>query len=499
MRPEEGKQDGLAPETGDMSAQEFRRYGHEVVDWISDYLSHNERYPVLAQVEPGQLRSQLPSSPPQRGEPMEEILADVDRIVVPALTHWNHPSFFAYFATSASAPGILGELLSAAFDTKAMLWRTSPASTELEEVALDWLRQMMGLPATFEGIIYDTASVASLHAIAAAREALNLRVREDGMSGRPDLPVLRLYASEQSHSSIEKALIALGLGQRSLVKVQTDSEFRMDALALARLIDEDRRASLLPFCVVATVGTTSTTSVDPVPDIARICAREKLWLHVDAAYAGSAAVVPELRHLFEGCERADSFVTNPHKWLFTPFDLSALYSPRLDVLRRAFTLIPEYLRTPEQETVRNGSDYGVQLGRRFRALKLWMIIRYFGHEGLAARLREHCRIAREFAAWVAESHDWETLAPAPFSVVCFRARTRVEGEADDERSSRLDALNERLMNAVNATGEAFLSHTKLKGVFTLRLAVGNLRTTEQHVRRAWQLLNEKLAEATGEG
>ena len=423
---------------------------------------------------------------------MDEILSDVDRLVVPAITHWNHPSFFAYFATSASAPGILGELLSAAFDTKAMLWRTSPASTELEEVALDWLRQMMGLPATFEGIIYDTASVASLHAIAAAREALNLGVREDGMSGRPDLPLLRLYASEQSHSSIEKALIALGLGQRSLVKVPTDSEFRMDAVALARLIDEDRRAGLLPFCVVATVGTTSTTSVDPVPDIARICAREKLWLHVDAAYAGSAAIVPELRHSFEGCERADSFVTNPHKWLFTPFDLSALYSPRLDVLRRAFTLIPEYLRTPEQETVRNGSDYGVQLGRRFRALKLWMIIRYFGHEGLAARLREHCRIAREFAAWVEESHDWETLAPAPFSVVCFRARTRVEGETDAERSSRLDALNERLMNAVNATGEAFLSHTKLGGVFTIRLAVGNLRTTERHVRRAWQLLNEQL-------
>ena len=499
MKPEEGKHDGLAPETSDMSAEEFRRYGHEVVDWISVYLSHSERYPVLAQVEPGQLRSQLPSSPPQRGEPMEEILADVDRIVVPALTHWNHPSFFAYFATSASAPGILGELLSAAFDTKAMLWRTSPASTELEEVALDWLRQMMGLPATFEGIIYDTASVASLHAIAAAREALNLRVREDGMSGRPDLPLLRLYASEQSHSSIEKALIALGLGQRSLVKVPTDSVFRMDAVALARLIDEDRRAGLLPFCVVATVGTTSTTSVDPVPDIARICEREKLWLHVDAAYAGSAAIVPELRHYFEACERADSFVTNPHKWLFTPFDLSALYSPRLSLLRRAFTLTPEYLRTPEQETVRNGSDYGVQLGRRFRALKLWMIIRYFGHEGLAARLREHCRIARAFAAWVEESPDWELLAPAPFSVVCFRARTRVEGETEEERSSRLDALNERLMNAVNATGEAFLSHTKLKGVFTLRLAVGNLRTTEQHVRRAWQLLNEKLAEATGEG
>jgi aromatic-L-amino-acid decarboxylase len=492
MKESNSERDKLAPPTGDMSADEFRRHGHEVIDWIADYFTNIERYPVLAQVEPGQLRSQLPQSPPRRGEPMSEILADVDRLVVPALTHWNHPSFFAYFATTASAPGILGELLSAAFDTKAMLWRTSPASTELEEVALDWLRQLMGLPHEFEGIIYDTASVATMHAVAAAREALDLRVREDGMSGRADLPLLRLYASEQSHSSVEKALIALGLGQRSLCKVPADAEFRMDAAALAHLIEEDRRAGILPFCVVATVGTTSTTSIDPVPAIADICKREDLWLHIDAAYAGSAAIVPELRHILQGCERADSLVTNPHKWLFTPFDLSALYCRRLDVLQRAFTLTPEYLRTPEAASVRNGSDYGVQLGRRFRALKLWMILRYFGHEGLAARIREHCRLARLFAGWVEDSPVWEMLAPVPLSVVCFRARTRVEGETDEACASRLDALNERLMNAVNATGEAFLSHTKLNGVFTLRLAVGNIRTTEAHVRRAWQLLNQKL-------
>jgi aromatic-L-amino-acid decarboxylase len=487
---------GLAPESGDMTAEEFRRYGHEVVDFIAEYFSHPERHPVLAQVKPGELRSQLPPSPPERGEPMGAILADVSRLVVPALTHWNHPSFFAYFATSASSPGILGEMLSAAFDAKAMLWRTSPASTELEEVALDWLRQLMGLPEEFGGVIYDTASVATMHAVAAAREALGLRVREDGMSGRPDLPLLRLYASEQAHSSVEKALIALGLGQRSLRKVPADAEFRMDAAALKRAIEEDRAEGLLPFCVVATVGTTSTTSIDPVPDIADVCEREKLWLHVDAAYAGSAAVVPELRHVLDGCARADSLVTNPHKWLFTPFDLSALYSRRLDVLRRAFTLTPEYLRTPESEAVRNGSDYGVQLGRRFRALKLWMILRYFGHEGLAARIREHCRLAREFAAWVEESTDWELLAPVPFSVVCFRATKAGEGEDDSEgggREVRLEALNERLMGAVNATGEIFLSHTKLNGVFTLRLAVGNIRTEESHVRRAWALLNEKLS------
>jgi aromatic-L-amino-acid decarboxylase len=493
------KEEAGAPESGDMSPEEFRRFGHEVVDWVAGYLSRPEAYPVLAQVEPGQLRSQLPASPPERGEPMSEILADVGRLVVPALTHWNHPSFFAYFATSSSAPGILGELLAAAFDAKGMLWRTSPASTELEEVALDWLRQLMGLPEEFGGVIYDTASVATMHAVAAAREALNLGVREDGMSGRPDLPLLRLYASEQAHSSVEKSLIALGLGQRSLVKVPADAEFRMDAGALARLIEEDRRAGCLPFCVVATVGTTSTTSVDPVPAVADVCARERLWLHVDAAYAGSAAVVPEMRHVLAGCERADSLVTNPHKWLFTPFDLSALYCRRLDVLRRAFTLTPEYLRTTEAGEVRNGSDYGVQLGRRFRSLKLWMILRYFGHEGLAARIREHCRLAREFAGWVEGSEEWELLAPVPFSVVCFRARTQVAGEADGAGAARLDALNERLMAAANATGEIFLSHTKLNGVFTLRLAVGNIRTTGRHVRRAWELLNEKLSEISSEG
>ena len=361
-------------------------------------------------------------------------------------------------------------------------------------MTLDWLRQMMGLPLEFKGIIYDTASVASMHAIAAAREALRLRIREEGMSGRVDLPLLRVYASEQSHSSIEKGLIALGLGQRSLSKIPTDCQFRMKADALARSIEEDRSAGVLPFCVVATVGTTSTTSVDPVPAIAALCQREKLWLHVDAAYAGSAAIVPELRHLFDGCERADSLVTNPHKWLFTPFDLSVLYCRRIDVLSRAFTLIPEYLRTPEQETVRNGSDYGVQLGRRFRALKLWMIIRYFGHEGLAARIREHCRLARLFGGWVEDSSHWEMLAPVVFSVVCFRARTRIDGETIEEEAVRLDALNERLMNAVNVTGKAFLSHTKLNRVFTLRLAVGNIRTGESHVRRVWQLLNQKLAE-----
>ncbi len=476
-----------------MPAEEFRRFGHEIIDWIADYFERIEGLPVLAQIEPGELRAQLPETPPQTGESMEAILADVDRLIVPALTHWSHPSFFAYFATSTSAPGIFGELLSAAFDVKSMLWRTSPAATELEEVVLDWLRQMIGLDNGMSGFIYDTASVSSMHAIAAAREGVELRIREEGMSGRNDLLLLRVYASEQAHSSIDKGIITLGLGQRALRKIPADSEFRLDAKALAESIDEDKRNGMLPFCVVATVGTTSTSSVDPVPAIVEICEKHAMWLHVDAAYAGSAAIVPELRQILDGCDRADSLVLNPHKWLFTPFDLSVLYCRHLDLLRRAFSLVPEYLRTPEQEKVRSGSDYGVQLGRRFRALKLWMIIRYFGHEGLAARIREHCRLAKLFASWIEESSDWELMAPVPFGLVCFRACPSDGGETEEIQAKRLDALNEAVMHGVNATGKAFLSHTKLNDKLTLRLSIGNIRTTERHVRRVWELLNEQLA------
>ncbi len=467
-----------------MRPDEFRRLGHELIDWIAAYFEKIEELPVLAAIEPGDLKSQLPGVPPSQGEPMEEIIADLDRLIVPALTHWSHPSFFAYFATSTSAPGIFGELLSAAFDNKAMLWRTSPASTELEEVVLDWLRQMMGLDRGMQGIIYDTASVSSLHAIAAAREGVEKRIREEGMSGRPDLPLLRVYVSEQSHSSIEKAVITLGLGQRSLRKIPTDSEFRMDANALAAAIKEDKQNGYLPFCIVATIGTTSTSSIDPVKEIVPIGEEHAMWLHVDAAYAGSAAIVPELQHILAGCERADSLVTNPHKWLFTPFDLSVLYCRHMDLLKRAFSLVPEYLRTPEQEKVRSGSDYGIQLGRRFRALKLWMVMRYFGHDGLAARIREHCRLAKLFASWVDESPDWEMLAPVPLGLVCFRACP--------ENADNLDALNEAIMHAVNTSGRALLSHTRLNDKLTLRLAIGNIRTTEEHVRQVWELLNQTL-------
>lgn len=484
--------EGISPALGDMSAAEFRRFGHELIDWIAEYFERIEDLPVLSQIEPGALKAQLPESPPAAGEPMQQIIADVDRLIVPALTHWSHPSFFAYFATSTSAPGIFGELLSAAFDNKAMLWRTSPASTELEEVTLDWLRQMMGLDPGYTGMIYDTASVSSMHAIAAAREGVELRIREEGMSGRRDLPLLRVYISEQAHSSIEKGVITLGLGQRGLRKIPTDAEFRMDVKALEAAIEEDKENGYVPFCIVATVGTTSTSSIDPVAEMIPIGEKYAMWLHVDAAYAGSAAVVPELRHILKGCERADSVAVNPHKWLFTPFDLSVLYCRHMDLLRRAFSLVPEYLRTPEQEKVRSGSDYGIQLGRRFRALKLWMIIRYFGHEGLAARIREHCRLAKLFASWVEESANWELMAPVPLALVCFRAGPVTNAIDNSEQATRLDALNEAIMHGVNATGKALLSHTKLNDQITLRLSIGNIRTTEEHVRQVWKLLNEQL-------
>ncbi len=475
-----------------MDREEFRRHGHAVVDWVADYLDAPERYPVLSRVAPGDVRRALPDEAPEHGEPFERIFADFERVIVPGLTHWNHPGFFAYFAISASPPGVLAEFLAAALNVQAMLWRTSPAATELEEVSLGWLRRLIGLPDAFEGVIYDTASIASLHALASARFAAVEDINRAGMTGRSQVPQLCVYASEHAHSSIDKAVVLLGLGLDWLRKIPADDRFRMRPDALADAIAADRRAGHRPIAVVATVGTTSTTSVDPVPAIADVCGRERVWLHVDAAYAGVAAIIPEYRETLAGCDRADSLVVNPHKWLFTPFDLSAFYCRRMDVLRAAFSLTPVYLQTPEAGQVRNLMDTGIQLGRRFRALKLWMILRHFGAEGIRTRLSEHMRLARLFASWVEADADFEMLAPVPFSVVCFRARPadRVWSDAD------LDRLNEALIERVNRSGDVFLSHTKLDGRFTIRLAVGHLKTTERHVQRAWDLLREHLTPLT---
>jgi aromatic-L-amino-acid decarboxylase len=472
-----------------MDPADFRRHGHALVDWIAEYLAGSERYPVLSRVSPGDVRRALPAEAPEQGETFDAIFADFERVLVPALTHWNHPGFFGYFAITASEPGILAELLSAALNQQAMLWRTSPAATELEEVALGWLRGLMGLPPSFEGVIYDTASIASLHALAAARESAIPGVREAGLSAHGGR--VRIYCSEQAHSSIDKGVILLGLGQHALRKIPVDAQFRMQADALRAAIAEDRAAGVQPIAVVATIGTTSTTSVDPVAAVAALCRAEGIWLHVDAAYAGVAAIIPEYRAEFDGWEGADSIVVNPHKWLFTPFDLSAFYCRRMDVIRQAFSLVPEYLKTAEASRgARDLMDTGIQLGRRFRSLKLWMILRHFGAEGVRSALAEHIRLAQLFSQWIDADHDFERLAPVPFSVVCFRARPGGRQLTDSE----LDTLNEKLLEAVNATGEVFLSHTRLHDRFALRLAVGNLRTTERHVARAWKLLKTHTAQ-----
>jgi aromatic-L-amino-acid/L-tryptophan decarboxylase len=469
------------PPTGDMKADEFRRHAHELADWIAEYFDTVEEEPVLARVRPGEIARRIPATAPDAGEPISRILDDFHRDIFPGVTHWNHPSFLAFFAISGSAPGVLGEMLTAALNVNAMLWRTGPAATELEERTVGWVRQLIGLPGTFQGVIQDTASVSSLTAIAAARQRAVPDVRELGLAG---CPPLRLYCSAEAHSSIEKAAITLGAGRRGTRRVPVDSAFRMRSDVLEQLIEEDLEAGFQPFCVIATVGTTSTTAIDPVVDIGEICRRYDLWLHVDAAYGGAAAILPEKRYVLAGAEMADSLVVNPHKWMFVPVDCSVLLFRDPAAVTDAFSLVPEYLRTSEGEAVRNLMDYGPALGRRFRALKLWMVLRYFGRDGLQRRIREHIRLASTFAGWVDEASGWERLAPVEFSVVVFRQRPA--GLAEEE----LDRWNERLLDRINRTGEAFLSHTRVGGCFALRVAIGNLRTTGEHVARVWELLRD---------
>jgi len=472
--------------TGDMDPDAYRNAARLVADWTADYLRDVEDFPVLSPAQPGSVRRALPDSPPRAGESIESVLADVDELLIPATTHWQSPGFMAYFASSGSGPGILGETVAAAFNVNAMLWRTAPAATELEQVTLDWLRQMVGLPEPLFGVINDTASSSTLYALAAAREAqTDLRIRELGMTGRPELPRLRYYASAEAHSSVEKAGIVLGLGRDGLRRIQVDERFRMDPVALRQAIHEDVAAGIRPIAVVATAGTTSTTSVDPTPAIAALCEQHGLWLHVDAAYGGAAAIAPELRWVLDGAERADSIVINPHKWLFTPIDCSVLWTRRPDVLRDAFSIVPEYLTTSEgsDQDAPNLMDYGTSLGRRMRALKLWMVIRHFGTEGLAQRIRAHCEYASMVARWVEGERDFELLAPAPLSVVCLRAHPP---GLDDPGT--LDTLNQRIVERINTAGHFFVSHTKLRGEYAIRVAFGNLRQEERHARGVMRAL-----------
>jgi aromatic-L-amino-acid/L-tryptophan decarboxylase len=479
--------DGL----NDMDPETFRSAAHAVVDRIADYLETIESHPVLPPVEPGSIAPLFPERAPELPEPLAEILADVDRLVVPNATHWQHPGFMAYFATTASGPGMLGEFLTAALGQNPMLWRTSPIGTELETVVVAWLRDALGLPDTFGGLLTDTASTSSLIALAAAREACGLDAAANGLvaPGRAGEP--RVYASAEAHSSIEKACMTLGLGRVSVVKVPVNDDYAMDADALAMAIETDHTAGRCPVAIVATIGTTSSTSVDPVGVIADIAAREGVWLHVDAAYAGVVALLPDRRAPFAGWERADSIVINPHKWLFTPLDASLLLTRRLDQLRAAFSLVPEYLRTLDRANpVLDLNEYQPQLGRRMRALKLWMLIRWFGLDGLRRRIEHHLDLAEEFAGWIDADPDWERVAPVPFSTVCFRYRPHeLDGrEEEGDVPDLLDDLNTRLMDAVNRSGDVFLSHTRLRNRFAIRLSVGNLRTEQRHVERAWELL-----------
>jgi aromatic-L-amino-acid decarboxylase len=464
---------------GDLPPDEFRRAAHAAVDWIADYLEHPERVPVRPRVRPGEVAAQLPAAPPARGEPLDAIVRDLHRVILPGITHWNHPAFFGYFSISGSYPGILGELFAAGLNVNNMLWLTSPAATELELRTVDWLRQLMGLGDGWFGEITDTASTSTLYALAAARELAAPAVRTEGLPGQP---TLRVYCSEHAHSSVDKAVITLGLGHRNLVKVAVDAAFRMRPDALRAAIEADVAAGHRPLAVVATVGTTSTSSVDPVAAIVPIARAAGCWVHVDGAYGGPAAIVPELRWLLDGVDGADSLVVNPHKWLFTPVDCSVLYTRRPDALKGAFSLVAEYLRTRDDEAVVNLMDYGFQLGRRFRSLKLWMVLRAFGADGIAERLRHHCELARDFAGMVHYEGDWEIAAPVPLSLVCFR---HVPPGLD---ADACDALNLAILERVNAGGAALLSHTRLHGRVVLRLAIGNVRTDRVHIERTWQAL-----------
>jgi aromatic-L-amino-acid decarboxylase len=479
------------PSTSSGQATEFRAAFERVAAWIDDYYRDGRRYPVLSQSRPGDLVAALPREAPADGEPFERIFADFERHIIPGITHWNHPRFFAYFAISAARVTVLAEALAAALDVNAMLWRTSPAATELEDVTLGWLRTMLGLPQTFHGIVYDTASIGGFTALAAARERLDLDVRARGMGGRSDFPALRVYVTEHTHSHIEKGAIALGVGRDNVVKIPVDEAFAMRPDALAQAIDDDVARGMRPMCAVATVGTTSTTSTDPVAAVRAITRERGVWLHVDAAYGGPAAILPEFRWLLDPAHDADSIVVNPHKWLFVPVDLSVLYVRDPELLRRTFSLVADYLVTPETD-VHNYMDYGLQLGRRFRALKLWFALRTYGVNGMQERLRTHIAFAQELAAWIEAEPGWTIMAPHPLSVVCFRY-----GPDAGQSAEAVDALNLAIMDAVNATGEVFLSSTRLHGRVVLRIAIGNERTTREDVRLAWDLLCREARERFG--
>ncbi|MDB4885616.1 MAG: hypothetical protein JWN79_1054 [Gemmatimonadetes bacterium] len=473
---------------GDLPADEMRAALHRMADWVADYRETLEGRRIVPEVSPGEVTAGLSPTMPAVAEALPVILRDLDHIVMPGVVHWGHPAFLGYFGSTSNGPALLGEIAAAALNVSAMTWRTSPAATELETVVLSWIRELVGLPASFMGIVYDTASVAVLHALAAAREEALSQVRGRGLAGRTDIPVLRVYASDQAHSSLEKAAIVLGIGQDNVVRISSDARHRMDMAALAAAIARDRAEGMLPLAVVATAGTTTSAAVDPLPAIAALCARESIWLHVDAAYGGAIGALPEGRALLDGMERADSLVVNPHKWLFVPLDFSALYTRRAEALRRVFSLVPEYLRGAASSdaggTDRGAAidymDYGIQLGRRFRALKAWMVLRAFGREGITSRIREHCRLAQAVAERVGREPDFAMATPVSMSIACFRY------EPAGVSHESADRLNAAIVAAVNASGAGYLTHSTLDGRTVMRMGFGNVLTTEAHLDTVWR-------------
>ncbi len=466
-----------------MKNDDFRRAGHQFVDWIADYFENIEKYPVLSPVEPGEIKALIPAVPPARGEAMDGIFRDFERVVMPGIAHWQHPGWFAYFPANNSPASVLGEMLTAGLGAQCMVWKTSPAAAELEEVVADWLRQMIGLPEGFAGVIQDTASTATLCALLTARErATGFESNESGLRAP-----LAVYASGEAHSSVEKAVKIAGYGKKSLRRIPTDGRFALVPERLEEALARDKEAGLVPACVVATVGTTSSGGLDPLRPIGDICRRHGVWLHVDAAWAGTAALLPEKRWILDGAEQADSLVFNPHKWMVTNFDCSAYFVRDPAALVRTFEIHPEYLKTGVDAKVRNYRDWGIQLGRRFRALKLWFVIRSYGVEGLQDMVREHLRLAALVRDWIGSDPRFELLAPVELGLVCFRLN---DGRDEDG----LHVLNNRLLERVNAAGPVFLSHTTLNGRFAIRLVVGQRTTEERHVRNAWDLVSAKADE-----
>ncbi|MEO5815674.1 MAG: pyridoxal-dependent decarboxylase [Gemmatimonadaceae bacterium] len=476
---------------GDLPADEMRAHLHRMADWVADYRETVASRAIVPTVHPGAMRARMSASMPASADDMSRIIEELDAVIMPGVVHWGHPAFLGYFGSTSNGPALLGEMVAAALNVSAMTWKTSPAATELEQVVLDWIRELLGLPAGLFGVVYDTASVAIMHAFAAARERVASDVRRRGLAAREDVPRLRVYASDQAHSSVDKAMVVLGLGEENVVRIPSDHSFRMDVAALRMAMAEDEMRGWRAMAVVATIGTTSTASVDPVPEIAEVARSFGAWLHVDAAYGGAMGALPESRWMMRGVEHADSLVVNPHKWLFVPLDFSTLYVRDPEHVRAVFANTPEYLRgdamvRDDGDVVVNYMDYGIQLGRRFRALKAWMVFRAFGSEGIIARIREHRRLAESFAERVRLASGFELTAPVTMAVVCFRHSLPGMSEA------AADEHNERIVEAVNAAGQAYLTHTRLRGRTSMRVGIGNIETTEAHVAQVWAAINEQI-------